>query len=153
MNAITNRAFLNAIVTGELVINVEGGEPISKAIFDENGALIPEMTDFASAAIGKLDKKNNDRKGKLTPFQKANEQLKADIVAGLASGETYTAKAIAETFGITPQKASAMARQLVEAGVLFASEVKGDKGKVKGYTLVEGATYTVAEDTEDVESE
>ena len=148
MNAITNRAFLNAIVTGELVINVENGDPISKSIFDENGALIPEMTDFASAAIGKLDKKNNDRKGKLTPSQKANEQLKADIVAGLASGETYTAKAIAETFGITPQKASAMARQLVEAGILTASEVKGDKGKVKGYTLVEGATYTVDEDAE-----
>lgn len=154
MNAITNRAFLNAIVTGELVINVEGGEPISKAIFDENGALISEMTDFATEAIGKLDKKNNDRKGKLTPSQKENERLKADIVAGMEVGEVYTAKTLVENFGLkNSQKASALARQLVEAGVLTASEVKGDKGKVKGYTLVEGATYTVAEDTEDAESE
>lgn len=146
MNAITNRAFLTAITTGELVMNVSDGNgnvtQESKSIFDENGALIPELTAFAQASIDKLDAKNEARKGKLTPSQKANEQLKADIVAGLETGSTYTAKDIAETFGITPQKASAMARQLVEAGVLTASEVKGEKGKVKGYTLVEGATYT-----------
>ena len=143
MNAITNRAFLTAIVSGELTINVEGGDPITKSIFDENGALIPEMTDFATEAIGKLDKKNNDRKGKLTPSQKENEQLKADIVAGMTAGETYTAKALVENFGLkNSQKASALARQLVAAGVFTESEVKSDKGKVKGYTLVEGATYS-----------
>lgn len=147
MNAITNRAFLTAIVTGELTINVENGEPISKSIFDENGALIPEMTEFASAAIGKIDGKNAARKGKMTPSQKANEELKATIVAGVTAGETYTAKDIAETFGITAQKASALARQLVAVGVFTESEVKTKKGKVKGYTPVEGATYAApAED-------
>ena len=149
MNAITNRAFLTAIQTGELVINTtnEAGETVqvSKSIFDENGVLIPEMVEFATVSIEKLDAKNKARQGKLTPSQKANEQLKADIVAALEVGTTYTAKEMAETFSITPQKASAMARQLVGAGVLTATEVKGDKGKVKGYTLVEGATYTVAE--------
>lgn len=148
MTTITNRAFLNAIINGELVINSknEADETIqiTKSIFNEDGTLIDEMKDFAAESIVKLDKRKDSRKGKLTPSQRANEQLKADIATNIDSTKTYTAKDIAADFGITPAKASAMARQLVAAGVLSESQVKGDKGKVKGYTLIEGATYTVA---------
>ena len=152
MNAITNRAFLNAIITGELVIKTEDGTE-SKSIFDENGALISEITDYAAAEIEKINKKNDSRKGKLTAAQKANEQMKANLVAALTeqgADRAWTAKDIAEVFEINPQKASALARALVVAGVMTVEDVKGEKGKVKGYTLVEGATYEPI--TEDVES-
>lgn len=162
MTAITMKNFMTALTTGELVINVkaETGEvtQVSKSIFDENGALIPEVVEYAQAQITKIEDKNSKRKdgSKPTAKQLENEGIKSTILSLMEAGATYTAKDIIgfEIEGVTTtQKVSALMKQLVTAGKVVATDVKpeGSKSKVKGYSLVAEATdEAVAEsETED----
>ena len=162
MTAITMKNFMTALTTGELVINVktETGEvgQVSKSIFDENGALISEVVEYAKAQITKIEDKNTKRKdgSKPTAKQIENEGIKSTILSLMEVGTTYTAKDIIgfEIEGVTTtQKVSALMKQLVTAGKVTATDVKpeGSKSKVKGYSLVAEATdEAVAEsETED----
>ena len=101
------------------------------------GAVITaEQEAFAAARIVKLDERNEKRKATPSKTAIANEPIKADIVKALEGKGPTPAAAIGTALGITTQKASALARQLVEAGTLevFEVKVKG-KGKVKAYAL------------------
>lgn len=103
----------------------------------EGAVVTAELATFATDAIAKLDKRNEKRAA--TPSKTAieNAPIKEKIVEFLTGKpEPIIATTIATEVGITTQKASALARQLVEEGKLVATEVKvAKKGKVKGYAL------------------
>ncbi len=156
MTAITMKSFMTALTTGTLVINTksETGETakVSKPIFDETGALIPEMVEYAQAQITKIDEKNFKRKAtsKPTAKQLANEARQVQILQMMTPGVVYTAKDIC-AFGFedvtTSQKVAALMKSPIAEGTVMVTDVKpeGSKSKVKGYSLVETETETETE--------
>lgn len=102
-----------------------------------NPALADELVEFATAAIEKLDKRNADRKSKPSKTTLANQPIKEAIVAYLnKEGFIAIAADIAANCNITPQKASALCRQMIEAGIVRSTEVKiPKKGKCKAYFI------------------
>ena len=114
---MTNREFFTAII---------------------NANLSDEMTAHAQTLLTALDTRNEKRRNTKTKEQIENEAHKANIVATIADRKEVTSATIASELGLTPQKVSALCRQLVEEGALTATEVKvKGKGKVKGYSVVE----------------
>ena len=113
---MTNREFYNAII---------------------NANLSDELTDFAVAAVEKLDKRNAARSSKPSKTAVANAPIKEAIFQFLSNAEGDTIAAdIAEGVGISREKASALCRQMVEADLLTSTEVKiPKKGKVKAYRV------------------
>ena len=110
---MTKREFLNAVI--EANVN-------------------EELSAFAVAEIGKLDKRNEAKSSKPSKTAIANEPIKADIVKMLKGREEVATAS--EALGLTTQKVSALCRQLVEGGTLTATEVKvPKKGKVKAYHI------------------
>lgn len=112
---MTNREFLAAVI---------------------NGTISANEIDFAKAEIAKLDVRNDKRRNTQTKEQKANEAVKADIVAALS--KPMVASEIATTLGISTQKVSALCKQLVDEGKLVVSDLKvKGKGSVKQYRIAE----------------
>lgn len=102
----------------------------------EGTVVTAEQATFAVEAIAKLDKRNEKRAATPSKTAIANEPIKAKIVEFLEGRELTPANIIAEGVEITTQKASALCRQLVEAGTLVVADIKvAKKGKVKGYAL------------------
>lgn len=102
----------------------------------EGTVVTAEQATFAVDAIAKLDKRNEKRAATPSKTAIANEPIKAKIVEFLEGRELTPANIIAEGVEITTQKASALCRQLVEAGTLVVADIKVvKKGKVKGYAL------------------
>ena len=102
-----------------------------------------EIVEKAQELIAGLDKKNATRSAKPSKTQIENEPIKASILEFLAGGKVQTAPEIAVAVGISTQKASALAKQLVEVGKVVQSEIKvPKKGKMKAYSL---ATDEVSE--------
>ena len=102
----------------------------------EGAVITAEQAEYAKGKIAKLDARNEKRKA--TPSKTAieNAPIKEKIVEYLDGKGPTPANAIGEGVGITTQKASALARQLVEEGALEAFEVKvPKKGKVKAYAI------------------
>lgn len=114
---MTNREFYQAIVEGATVT--------------------AELATFAAEQVEKLDKRNEKRAATPSKTAIANEPIKAKIVEFLKDKDTpIIAPTIATEVGITTQKASALARQLVEEGKLVVTDVKvAKKGKLKGYAI------------------
>lgn len=128
---MNERAFLNVVLTGTVT---------------------PEALAYATAKLEALDKKNADRRNKLTPAQLENEQYKVTFTQTATAGTEYTATTVAEMLGVSKQKASALMRALKDAGVVTESETKSatGKGKVKAYTLT-GAEYVAKTNPEKTE--
>lgn len=102
-----------------------------------------ELIAKADELIAGLDKKNATRSAKPSKTQIENEPIKVSILEFLAGGKVQTAPEIAVAVGVSTQKASALAKQLVESGKLVQSEIKvPKKGKMKAYSIV---TEEVAE--------
>lgn len=102
----------------------------------EGTVVTAEQATFAVDAIAKLDKRNEKRAATPSKTAIANEPIKAKIVEFLTGRELTPANIIAEGVEITTQKASALCRQLVEAGTLVVADIKvAKKGKVKGYAI------------------
>lgn len=103
----------------------------------EGATVTAEQAAFAAKEIEALDKRNEKRKEKPSKTAIENAPIKEKIVEFLKGKENpIIATTIATEVGITTQKASALARQLVEAGTLVAVDVKvPKKGKVKGYAI------------------
>ena len=105
-----------------------------------NANISDEMTAYAMERIKHLDDVNEHRKAKGSKTQRANAEVKKAILASLEENTVYTASQVAEMGieGITStQKASALLRQMTEAGELTVTDIKiKGKGKVKGYSLV-----------------
>lgn len=116
MAEFTKREFLKGIVAG--------------------ATITAEQEAFAVKEIAALDKRNEKRKATPSKTAIANEPIKADIVKLLTEKGVGIAATVAESLGITTQKASALLRQLTEEGVLVSDEVKvPKKGKVKAYRI------------------
>lgn len=102
-----------------------------------------EIVAKAKELTENLDKANVRRASKPSKTQIENEPIKASILEFLAGGKVQTAPEIAVAVGISTQKASALAKQLVEVGKVVQSEIKvPKKGKMKAYSL---ATDEVAD--------
>ena len=103
----------------------------------EGATITAEQATFAAEAIAKLDKRNEKRAATPSKTAIANAPIKEKIFEFLTGKpEPIIAPTIATEVGITTQKASALARQMVEEGVLVATEVKVvKKGKLKGYAI------------------
>ena len=98
---------------------------------------------MAKELVEALNKKFAQRALKLSNTQIENEAIKVEILEYLAGGKVQTAPEIGVGVGISTQKASALAKQLVESGKVVQSEIKvPKKGKLKAYSL---ATDEVSE--------
>lgn len=100
-----------------------------------------EITEHAANALIKMDEANAKRKEKAgdKPSKKAVENAPIiEAITAALSTEVQTAATIAETVGISTNKASALLRQIVASGVAVSTDVKvAGKGSVKGYSLAE----------------
>ena len=91
---------------------------------------------FAETELGKLDARNEKRRTTQSANQIANEGLKDSIVAVLTT--PMFASDIATAVGISTQKVSALAKQLVDSGKITVTDVKvKGKGVLKQYALAE----------------
>ena len=99
-----------------------------------------ELLDYAVNEIQKLDDAKEKRKEKPTKAQKENaairEQLHAYMVENL-SDEYFSQAELGEALEISPNKAGALARQLVQAGLAEATDVKVKGGTRKGYRAIQ----------------
>ena len=99
-----------------------------------------ELLDYAANEIQKLDEAAQKRKEKPTKAQKENaairEQLHAYMVENL-SDEYFSQAELGEALEISPNKAGALARQLVQAGLAEATDVKVKGGTRKGYRAIQ----------------
>lgn len=95
----------------------------------------------AEAEIAKLDAANAKRQSKPSKTAVANEPIKTAIVNLLTEQGAMVASAIGSALTtdeveVSTSKASALCRQLVEAGALTVTEVKvKGKGAVKQYAI------------------
>lgn len=100
-----------------------------------------ELATYAEGKLAKLAEKAANRKP--TKTQLENVELKAKLFAAMETGRTYTAAELGALVGVTAQKATALVKMLVEAGVVTVTENYKPEGKgrgVKGYTA-EAAEY------------
>ena len=99
-----------------------------------------ELLDYAANEIQKLDDAKEKRKEKPTKVQRENaairEQLHAYMVENL-SDEYFSQAELGEALEISPNKAGALARQLVQAGLAEATDVKVKGGTRKGYRAIQ----------------
>lgn len=99
------------------------------------GIVNEEVIEKANERLEKLDETNRKRKDAVSKKALENAPIKEAIVAVLTD-EPKTATVIGEEVEISTQKASALLRQLVEAGKANKTDVKvSGKGTQKGYTL------------------
>lgn len=107
------------------------------------------IREHAEGELEKMDKRNAARAEKPSKTALANEPIKTDILALLADGGKVAAE-IGEALEISVNKASALCRQLVEAGLLTVEEVKIPKaGKRKKYSLAEVDTEDIEDDVKE----
>lgn len=114
---MTNREFFNAVI---------------------NANVNDELTQYATAELAKLDKRNAQRSSKPSKTQQENEPLKTRILE-ILSVKPMTASEIHEVDGsMSVQKISSLCRLLVAEGKLTVEEIKvPKKGKQKQYNISE----------------
>lgn len=99
-----------------------------------------ELLDYAANEIQKLDDAAQKRREKPSKAQQENaairEQLHAYMVEHL-SDEYFSQAELGEALGISPNKAGALARQLVKDGLAEATDVKVKGGTRKGYRAIQ----------------
>lgn len=85
-----------------------------------------EDKEFLLHEIELLNKRNSYKSDKPTKAQRENAVRKEGIAAVMQDGEVYTATDIAKAMGEdwSAQRASALLKQMVEAGAVVKAEVK-----------------------------
>lgn len=85
-----------------------------------------EDKDFLLHEIDLINKRNSYKSDKPTKAQKENATRKEGILAAMEDGKVYTATDIATAMGDgwSPQRASALLKQMIEAGQVVKAEVK-----------------------------
>lgn len=100
-----------------------------------SGIMNEEVIEWAKGQIEKMDHANELRRNKQSKKALENAPIIEAIVKEL-SDEPQTATVIGEKVGISTQKASALLRQIVEAGNASKVDVKiKGKGTQKGYLV------------------
>lgn len=99
-----------------------------------------ELLDYAANEIQKLDDAAQKRKEKPTKAQQENaairKQLHAYMVENL-SDEYFSQAELGEALEISPNKAGALARQLVKDGLAEVTDVKVKGRTLKGYRAIQ----------------
>lgn len=99
-----------------------------------------ELLDYAANEIQKLDDAAQKRREKPTKAQQENaairEQLHAYMVEHL-SDEYFSQAELGEALSISPNKAGALARQLVKDGLAEAADIKVKGSTRKGYRAIQ----------------
>ena len=95
-----------------------------------------ELKDFAKGEIARMDKANEQRKGKPSKEQRANAEFRAQAWEKIAKlkGE-FTAHTVAKQLGISRPKVSALLTALEKEGKLVSELVKDGKNIHKAYTV------------------
>ena len=97
-----------------------------------------DMNNFAEKELTKLAHEAEYRRNTPTKKQRENEDIKAVILTHfITAGGSMTGAEVAESVGITPQKANALLRQLVNEGKLSVEEIKNGKRLVNSYSITE----------------
>lgn len=98
-----------------------------------------ELLDYAANEIQKLDEAAQKRREKPTKAQQENaairDQLHAYMVEHL-SEEFFSQAELGEALEISPNKAGALARQLVKDGLAESADIKVKGGTRKGYRAI-----------------
>ena len=95
-----------------------------------------ELKDFAKSEIARMNKANEQRKGKPSKKQKANADFRAQAWGEIAKlEEKFTAGAIAERLDISRTKASALLTALEKEGKLVSELTKDGKNVHKVYAI------------------
>lgn len=102
-----------------------------------NEEVIAKFQELVVSYEAEGEKRRNRAAEKRAEKLQAEKALEDGIMHVMTS-EPMTASSICEAVeGInTPQKATVVAKRLVEAGYLKVEDIKGKNGKVKGYSLV-----------------
>ena len=102
------------------------------------GKLTDEIKEFATAAIGKMDARNEVRSSKPSKTQLENAPIKEALLKYLTENDgQFTEGDLGTALDITHNKAGALARQLVAEGKVTSAEIKIAKvGKRKVYSIV-----------------
>lgn len=98
-----------------------------------------DLLDYAENEIKKLDDAKERRKA--TPSKKQQEnapirQALLDYLVANLSDEYFSQAELGAALGITPNKAGALARQLVAEGVVENADVRVDGKTRKGYRAI-----------------
>lgn len=96
-----------------------------------------DMNSFAEKELTKLAHEAEYRRNTPTKKQRENEDIKATILTHFTAGVSLSGAEVAESVGITPQKANALLRQLVGEGKLSVEEIKNGKRLVNSYSITE----------------
>lgn len=106
---------------------------VNRQITDEVIEKFQEMLEAHEAEA----EKRRGRAAEKRAEKLAAEKVLEDGILAVLGEDPMTASDIAEAVeGInTPQKATVVVKRLVAAGLATVQDIKGKKGKVKGYTL------------------
>ena len=97
-----------------------------------------EIKTYAEEKLAKMDATNEARKNKPSKKATENAPIMEQIATEVLGTEAVTAATVAETVGISVQKASALLRQIVADGKATVTDVKiPKKGVQKAYAAVE----------------
>jgi hemoglobin-like flavoprotein len=126
------------IITVKIKLNVSRKETImtQREFYNAviNSTDNAELAQFAVEALEKLDARNAKRSSKPSKTQIANEPI-IKAIAEVLTSEPMRASEIAETLGISVQKASSLVKKVDGVSVTDV-KVKG-KGVQKGYFFAE----------------
>lgn len=114
---MANMTYVEAI---EVAISVLAHATEPNGVVDESNATVIEKLEALKAQLTKRSISH-----KPTKTQKENEVLKEDIWAWVSENGAKRAMNVGTYFGITGQKASALLKQLVDAGRLEKYTEKG----------------------------
>lgn len=127
---MTQREFFNAIVNGTATAK---DDSIIKVV--ENGEFTEAAIEFAKERIAALDRANENRKNGTSKTALATAAQRQEIFDGMEFDRTYTAKEIADTFGLgSTQKATGLLSKIDGLVVADFSPTGKKKDTVKGYT-------------------
>ena len=126
----------------KILINVTGSRPTRERVRTmtnrefyqtvATGTINEEVITKANELIAKMDAQNAARREKVSKKALENAPLVEQVISMLGT-EPLTATDIAAALEVSPQKASALARIAVAQGAAASLDVKGPKGKCKGY--------------------
>ena len=139
-NLISQRTFLNAILTG-ILTQTDGENEINLPLYDEDGILNDKVRAYAEAAIERLDKHNAERKPSKAAIasKEARENLISRIKAELEVGKPYMASEVAAAFS---SEGNEVKTARITAAFKAMDGVEVGETKFKGRTV---KTYTIKE--------
>ena len=131
-----------SLIKRKILINVTGSRPTRERVRTmtnrefyqtvATGTINEEVITKANELIAKMDAQNAARREKVSKKALENAPLVEQVISMLGT-EPLTATDIAAALEVSPQKASALARIAVAQGAAASLDVKGPKGKCKGY--------------------